>query len=160
MLLIKMCVMISCAVIIYQDLKDRSVIWTLFPMLGILLAYLHIQYLGWELFLAYALVNCLLISMIILLMFVYTKAILKKPFLNHSFGLGDLLFFYAFALGFPSVTFLILFAGSVLFASLVFYLYRIKKAADTVPLAGLMGIFLLCAITISLIPNSPSLYLF
>ncbi len=42
MLLIQMCVMISCAVIIYQDLKDRSVIWTLFPLLAVLLDYLHI----------------------------------------------------------------------------------------------------------------------
>lgn len=159
-MLIQMCVMLSCAMISYQDLKDRSVVWTLFPLLGLLLAYLHVVHLGFELFLGYAILNILLVSILILLLFLYTRTIAKKPFLNHSFGLGDLLFFYAFALGFPTTTFIILFSGSILFSTLVYLILKLKKPMETIPLAGLMGIFLIGAISFSLFPNTPSLYTF
>jgi len=80
-------------------------------------------------------------------------------FLNVSFGLGDLLFFYALAFGFPTVTFLVLFVLSILFSLFVFALLKTKKGTETVPLAGLMGLFLTGVLLVSFFPNAPSLYL-
>lgn len=81
-------------------------------------------------------------------------------FLNVSFGLGDILFFYAFALGFPTATFLILFVSSILFSLMVSLIQKKKKTESGIPLAGLMSLFLVFAFSIEFLPNLPSLYNF
>ena len=101
--------------------------------------------------------NSLLISTIVIILYVYTKLIAKIKFLNHSFGLGDLLFFYAISLGFPTLTFIILFTFSILFSCLVYFLF--KKNKSTVPLAGYMSLFLLSTIIVSVFIDYPILYI-
>jgi hypothetical protein len=148
-------------VIIYQDLKERLVFWFLFPLLGILLFYLlyshsiDLKILGY-----YIGLNLILITTIIAVIFVITKVVFKKPFLNHSFGLGDLLFFYAFALGFPTMTFIILFANSLIFSFLLYLAFKKSRNLKTIPLAGFMSIFLFLILGISIFAEKPSLYNF
>lgn len=148
-----------CAVIAFQDFKERMVSWILFPITGVLLALLYIWNTSFEQFYPFVFTNMLLISVIVLVLFLYTTYIARMKFLNVSFGLGDLLFFYAFALGFPTLTFLILFVGSVLFALAVFMLSKTKQDDESVPLAGLMGFFLIVVLLASFFPNAPSLYM-
>lgn len=148
-----------CALIAYQDLRERAVSWVLFPLVGVLLAYLYLNNTSLGQYSVFVLTNILLVSMMLLILFLYTKHIAKMKFLNVSFGLGDLLFFYAFALGFPTVTFIVLFVGSILFSLTIFLLSKSKQKLDTIPLAGLMGFFLIGVILASFIPNVPSLYL-
>ncbi len=81
-------------------------------------------------------------------------------FLNVSFGLGDVLFFYAFSLGFPTVTFLILFVSSILFSLMVSLIQKRKNIANGIPLAGLMSLFLVFIFSIEFLPSLPSLYNF
>lgn len=151
--------MLSCALIAFQDFKERLVSWVLFPMVGLLLGFLYFCNTSFEQFYPFVFTNMILISMIVLFLFLYTKYIRRMKFLNVSFGLGDLLFFYAFALGFPTITFLILFVGSILFALLVFMASKGKQENETIPLAGLMGFFLIVVMLSSLFPNAPSLYI-
>ncbi|MEL6919033.1 MAG: hypothetical protein AAFO99_15055 [Bacteroidota bacterium] len=158
MVALKILVMLSCGAITYQDLKDRAVLWVIFPITGLLLSLLHWNGSHARLFLFYISVNVVLISLVLLVLFLYTKFVARKKFLNSSFGLGDLLFFYAFALGFPTVTFLTLFAISILFSLMVYLFLKIRSDMDTVPLAGLMGLFLGLVILLSLYPSIPSLY--
>ena len=142
-----------------QDFKERKVYWFLFPILGIALGLLHFLETGSnQLFLYHVLFNGLLVTLLLLLLFFLTKTIFKKPFLNHSFGLGDLLFFYAFGLGFPPVTFIILFTNSLFFSLLVFVLFKKYHKATTVPLAGLMAVFVFLVLTIDTFVTQPSLY--
>lgn len=101
----------------------------------------------------------LLISLVVFILFIYTKYVARMKFLNVSFGLGDLLFFYAFAMGFPTVTFLILFVGAILFALGTFLLTKKNEENETIPLAGLMGLFLIVVLILSFFPIAPSLYL-
>jgi len=152
-------VVLVCAVIAFQDFKERMVSWILFPITGVLLALLYIWNTSFEQFYPFVFTNMLLISVIVLVLFLYTTYIARMKFLNVSFGLGDLLFFYAFALGFPTLTFLILFVGSVLFALAVFMLSKTKQDDESVPLAGLMGFFLIVVLLASFFPNAPSLYM-
>jgi len=159
MIILKMCVMISCGIIAYQDVRDRMVVWTLFPLTALLFSLLHLYHSSWNQFAVFATINILLVTAILLILFLYTKNVQKRKFLNYSFGLGDLLFFYAFALGFPTVTFILLFVGAIFFSLAVYFLLKSKHATETVPLAGLMGLFLICAFTVSLFPNMPSLFL-
>ncbi len=145
--------------IAFQDFKERKVLWFLFPFAMVLFGLVHfLQIDGLNLFSHYILINFVLITGIIEILFIYTKFILKKKFLDHSLGIGDIFFFYAFGLGFPSVTFIILFVSAVLFSLLVFLLLKKRLELDTVPLAGLMGLFLVFVVLVNLISKSPSLY--
>ncbi|MEX0360914.1 MAG: hypothetical protein AB3N10_07985, partial [Allomuricauda sp.] len=69
------------------------------------------------------------------------------------------LFFYAFALGFPTLTFIILFVSAIGFSLIAFTVFRIFRKTDSVPLAGLMALYLIGAVLFSFFPNTPSLYL-
>mgnify|MGYP006910662882 CR=1 FL=1 len=149
----------ACSAIAYQDLKEREVVWILFPVLALLLSALHIFNTQWHQFLLFSLTNILLVSGVLLLLFLYTKHLTRKKFINTSFGLGDLLLFYAFSLGFPTVTFVLLFVGAILFSLMVFVLFKTRYNPNTVPLAGLMGIFIITVFIVSFLPNIPSLYI-
>jgi predicted membrane channel-forming protein YqfA (hemolysin III family) len=159
MVLLKVIVMLVCGLVAFQDFKERAVSWILFPIIGSLLAFLYLNATSFEQYYLFVLTNTLLISGILLILFLYTKHIARKGFLNVSFGLGDLLFFYAFALGFPTLTFIVLFATSILFSLVVFLFSKTEKEKETIPLAGLMGFFLIGVFLLSFFPNVPSLYI-
>lgn len=151
--------MVCLGSIVFQDFKERKVYWFLFPMAMLLFGSLHFLHSTRpKVFFYYSLINSLLITSVIAILFVYTHFISKKAFLNHSLGLGDILFFYAFGLGFPSTTFIVLFVGTIIFSLLVFLLFKRRLKLDTVPLAGLMGLFLVFVILFSLVSKSPPLY--
>ncbi|MEK6152015.1 hypothetical protein WIW50_02080 [Flavobacteriaceae bacterium 3-367] len=151
--------MICCGLITYQDFTQRRVLWILFPLLGLLLGTVHFLHSSPSLFLGYALLNGLLVSAVILILYLYTKGLRKKAFLNASLGLGDILFFYVLGLAFPTLTFITLFACSLIFSLIAFLLLKKGLQWSTVPLAGLMSIFLTLIIAYSLFFNSPNLYL-
>lgn len=149
-----------CGLIAYQDFRERMVSWILFPLMGMGLAALYLVHVPFVQFYPFVLVNMLLISLVILLLFLYTKYVAGQEFLNVSFGMGDLLFFYALALGFPTRTFMVLFAASLLFALAISLVMNRNQAQPTVPLAGLMGVCLALVVLGSLFTTAPSLYLF
>jgi len=147
-----------CGLICYQDFKERLVYWFLFPLLGIALASIFFQHAAPSFFLLSLLTNIVLVTLVLGLLYMYSRFMLKKPFINHSLGLGDILFFYALAVGFPPVTFIILFVGAVFF-SLFSYLVLKKRLRDnTVPLAGFMGFYLMMIICSSFFMNPNLLY--
>ncbi len=148
-----------CALIAFQDFKERMVTWILFPVIGFLLGFIYVYNTSFERCYPFVFTNMLLVTGIVLILFLYTKYIAQMKFLNVSFGLGDLLFFYAFALGFPTITFLILFVGAIIFSLIVFLVSKGKQENDTIPLAGLMGFFLIIVTLLSFFPNVPSLYI-
>ena len=154
----QICLIMTCSTIAYQDLKDRRVLWLLFPLLGILLGVLHLSNSNWPQFSVQVLLNLALISVVLGTLYLYTKLLAKAKFLNHSFGLGDLLFFYAFAMGFPTVTFLVLFSMSVFFSTLIHFLFLRRYGEPTAPLAGLMAVFLIGITLLSFFSFTPGLY--
>ena len=159
MILLKVLIVMSCGFIAFQDFKERAVVWIAFPVVAILLMALHLYNSLWEVFLHFAAINCLLVMAIVGIAFLYTRLIAKRKFLNTSFGLGDLLFFFALALGFPTFTFVIIFVSSLLFSLLFVQLNPFSKVDQTIPLAGLMSLFLIAVILASFFPGVPSLYI-
>lgn len=142
-----------------QDFKERKVYWFLFPLTAILFGLVHFLNIAEPLvFVNYVLLNALLVSLLICVLFLFTRVITKKKFLNHSLGLGDILFFYAFAIGFPTLTFSILFANAILFALLLFLVAKKRLQLQTVPLAGLMSVFLILVFAYNLLFQSPTLH--
>ncbi len=159
MLFLKILLILVCGLVAFQDFRKREVSWILFPIIGLLLGSLYLNVTSFEEYYLFVLTNTLLVSGILLILFLYTKHIAQKGFLNVSFGLGDLLFFYAFALGFPTLTFIVLFASSILFSLVVFLFSKTNTKKETIPLAGLMGFFLIGVFLASFFPQTPSLYI-
>ncbi|MEM8929510.1 MAG: hypothetical protein AAGC45_15030 [Bacteroidota bacterium] len=159
MLVLELFTILGFGAIAFQDLKERMVSWVLFPMVAILLATMHLYHHMWDYFIFFSLTNILIVTGVLTILFLYIRLIRGKRFLNTSFGLGDILFMYAFALGFPTVTFLVLFAGSIFFSLLGFVIITYFSRTNTVPLAGLMGLFLAAIMVLRLFTNQFSLYL-
>ncbi|MEM7380764.1 MAG: hypothetical protein AAF361_06140 [Bacteroidota bacterium] len=158
MVFLKLSIALVCGSIAVQDFKERAVLWVLFPLTAALLGILYYNTTSTQDFLWNIFTNLILVSVMILILFLYTHFIRGKAFLNHSLGLGDILFFYAFAIGFPTFTFVTLFVCSLLFSLLLFALAKKRFSNPTIPLAGLMGLFLTGLMLSSLIPGLPSLY--
>ncbi len=158
MVLLKILAVAICGAIAYQDIKDRMVIWIAFPMMALVLTLIHAASSGWEQVFWFSITNLLLVSGVLLLLFLYTRFFSKKKFLNTSLGLGDILFFYAFSFGFPTLTFVILFVGSLLFSLFLFLSLKSVQHMETVPLAGYMSLFLIGTMALSFFIKTPNLY--
>ncbi|MDC6390956.1 general secretion pathway protein [Maribacter sp. PR1] len=157
---LKIALLVGLTLIFLQDLKDREVWWFLFPTVGLLMGGIHVMSTYMVMTYSHILMNLVLITAILLILWGYTRFITKSRFLNVSFGLGDLLFFYAFALGFPTVTFIVLFVASILVSLTWSLIYLKKNSKKTIPLAGLMSSFLILVYTLSLFTYSPALFTF
>ena len=126
--------------IFYEDLKDREI--TLFVMLGLLClgGYLNLREHLFEIFLMSTLMNVMMVSLVLLILWLYSKVKLKSG-LFQVFGTGDLLFFLFMAVSFPITSFLVLFSCSLFFA-LIFSVVFKKRLTKWVPLAGIQALFL------------------
>lgn len=129
-------------IIFWQDSKDRLVYWFLYPLAGIL-AYVIQSIIIDNYFLSFynSLLNFALVSVIIVVAWIYSAAIKKRKFINESIGVGDILMFLFLCFTFTTVTFIILFVFSLIF-SLVLHQYLNNKSTQaTVPLAGYIALF-------------------
>lgn len=84
---------------------------------------------------------------------------IKKPDLGiqQMIGLGDILLFLSLSFGFPTVNFLVILVGSLIF-SLLAHLINREKREDTVPLAGYSSLFLLLLMAVHWFGFYPQLY--
>ncbi|GAA4276414.1 hypothetical protein [Aquimarina mytili] len=157
-LLIQIFTICTLAVIIYQDLKDREVYGMAFPVLISLLGTLHYHHTSQIDFLYAILINIALLIVIVGLLYVYTLIKIKKPFFKEVFGWGDVLFFIGLAIGFPTVTFIIIFVFSLIFSLLVWLVLKNQAKHNTVPLAGYMAVFLGVVFIANWMINTLTLY--
>lgn len=143
----------------FQDFKERQVFGFLLLLIALLLGALHrVQVLDWRVFGYHCSFNGLLVTGVIAVLFLYTRWIAQKPFLGHSIGLGDLLFFYALAVGFPPLAFVVIFTGSLLFSLLMYMAIKHRLREKTVPLAGLMGLFVILVLSYQALTKSINVY--
>ncbi|CAL2085593.1 Type IV leader peptidase family protein [Tenacibaculum sp. 190524A05c] len=143
--------------IFYQDIKERKVfIWLLVLAIGCN-GVLYYQQTLQQLFFLHISINSILILILLLILFVYTKFKMKMS-LFEALGLGDILFFLVFAIGFPVETFLLLFITSLLFSLIIFISLKAKLRHKTVPLAGFQALFLFLILFINLAFDIVNLY--
>lgn len=138
--LIKLFLIASLLGIFYQDIKERKVYLWLLILSVLLLGFLHYFNSLVYPFMISSLLNSLIIGLVLLILFVYAKLKLKQSLLK-VFGLGDLLFFVAIAVGFPTLTFVVLFSFSLIFSLVLFLFIRKGLSVKSVPLAGLQALF-------------------
>ncbi len=159
MFFIKIAIVCVLGVITYQDLKDREVYGFVFPILMGLLGALHYQSVLDIHFYNALIMNGVILFFTIGLMYLYAVLRIKKPFFSEVFGIGDLLFFLALAIGFPTVTFTIILVFSLLFALIVWEVLKKNSKYTTIPLAGYMAIFTGMILIASCMINDVTLYL-
>lgn len=152
-------ILLSLAWITYQDIKERHVFVFLFPLITVLLGFLHYTEVSKSNFVYAIGINFIMIAIIFLCSFLYAKLKMKVSFFKEAFGLGDLLFFVAFAIAFPTITFVIMFVFSLLFSLIMGIITKQKSKDQTIPLAGYMSLFLFLILTINWVSNGINLYL-
>lgn len=146
---VKIAVMASLFAIIYQDIKDRTVYWWLFLLSALGLATLHMLNVGWLQFGIHSIINSAIIGLILLILLGYSRFKMQADGLQDVFGLGDILFLFALAIGFSTVSFITFFVFGLLFSLalhiVLSYLLSRKRSTEdidaTVPLAGYLALF-------------------
>tara|TARA_B110000495_G_C23039244_1_gene622170 strand:+ start:2443 stop:2919 length:477 start_codon:yes stop_codon:yes gene_type:complete len=126
--------------VFYEDIKDRKVTFIVLVILLLLGGFIHSQHLNVWVFLLSSLLNLSIVLTIILVLYVYANFKLKTS-LSKVFGLGDALFFIVMAVSFPTATFLVLFATSLLFSFVIAVLFK-KTLKKFIPLAGLQALYI------------------
>ncbi len=132
--------MIVFSAIFYQDIKERKIYWFLCPIVALLSGVLHYNNVLPELFYVSTIINIAFVSILLLMLFLYSKYKLKQK-LGAVFGLGDALLFVALSFAFSSVSFLILFVSSLIFSLMLHLVIKQKSKIKTVPLAGYISLF-------------------
>jgi len=133
--------------ILYQDIKERSVYWFLFPIVACTTGYLYFTNTFFELFWRTAAMNFGIILLILLVLQTYTTFKLKTN-IKAVFGLGDALLFIALCVAFPVTAFLIFFVCSLLFSLAVHVVLKSNMQEASVPLAGYMSLFFIVIFSI------------
>ncbi len=145
--------------IAYQDFRERQVYILLFLVLGFCWTILfYMQSAILEVYGYSILLNLVLVALFLTLSYAATRFIFKKKFLGHSIGMGDILFFLCAAVGFPSITFLVLFTCALLFSLFLFLGLKRRFRMETVPLAGCMALFFGIVIGLSGVMENVNLY--
>ncbi len=140
MIFIKILLIITLALVFYQDIKERQVYWFLFPVVGLCLGYLFFVETLPELFLTSVIINLLFITTLLCIVFLYARYKLKTSFFK-VIGLGDVLFFGVSIFTSASISFIVLFSGALIFSLVLHFVFSKKQAMTTVPLAGYMSAF-------------------
>lgn len=139
-MVLKLILIATFVLVFLQDYRERQVHWFLIPMIGILGGVMFYNSTLPELFFIGFAMNLGFLAILVLFIIVYARFKLRMHLLK-VMGLGDLLFFIAMSLAFPTLTFIVLFVFSLVF-SLVLHLYLSKhQKGATVPLAGYMSLF-------------------
>lgn len=142
MIILKIILLIILGIIVFQDIKERAVWWILFPLFLIAAGYLNFLRNPEGMFFIFSFLNFLILGVILGISFLYAKFKMNVNFINGAFGIGDLLFFIALTLAFPTVTFIVVLVFCLIF-SLVLHSFLAKAREITVPLAGYSALFLI-----------------
>jgi hypothetical protein len=123
-----------------QDLKERQVYWFLFPLLAACSGMLFYEVSAPSVLFATVIANVLFITVLLLLLYVYSK-FKGRLELKDAIGLGDILMFYALSFSFSTIAFIYVFVGSLVFSLLAHILSKNYLKTHTIPLAGYMSLF-------------------
>lgn len=142
MILLKLLIIIIFGIIFWQDYKNRMVFWFWYPFIGIVGFFIQSYFIDFNLILLNSCINLCLILTVLLILWVYSKLILKQKLINEGIGIGDILFFLFLPFCFSIISFFVLFVFSLLFSLLLHFFLKNKNTNDqTIPLAGYMSIF-------------------
>ena len=142
----------------YTDFKERKVF-----LINLFICFLSITYIHYkntavfEVYIYTILLNAFIVGIILSILFLYSRFKLQQK-LSNVLGLGDILFFFIIASGFPTVSFLIIFVLSLVFSLILYLVLQTVLKSNTVPLAGLQSVFLLVVLVLNTVFKIVDLY--
>ncbi|PWB21469.1 general secretion pathway protein [Flavobacterium sp. HTF] len=153
---LKLILIITLLIVLYQDCRDRLVYWFLYPVIGVLVFAVQSCYLPLELVFLNSGLNLLFILILLGTSFLYIK--FRKLSFQNAIGIGDVLFFIFLSFGFATISFIVLFVFSLLFSLLLHFVFQNRNQLKTVPLAGYMSLFFGVVYVVTFCSDSTILY--
>lgn len=147
-ILIKVLLISTLFLIFIQDLKSNTVMLYLFIMAALFFAFQLYSNVPKETILMTLTINLSFIAAVTLLLYLIVYFVLRIPFFK-AIGLGDICFFCCMAVGFSSITFLVLFSFSIFFSGLLYLTLKKSFRLKTVPLAGFQSLFIMLILLVS-----------
>lgn len=144
--------------VLYQDCKDRLVFWFLYPMIGILVFVIQLSFVSLYPAIVNISLNLVFVFFLLSVSYIYSKIRMQKHEMKAIIGIGDVLFFVFISFSFATISFLILFIFSLIFALLLHLVLKQKQADKSVPLAGYMSFFFGITYTMSFFCETNYLY--
>lgn len=156
--ILQLFLIVSLCTLAIQDFMERKVFVSLFIIPGLIMGIFHLKEVSFNQFISTTVINIGIIIAIVIVLFIYSKFVLKKDF-RSTFGLGDFIFFLMLAVGFPTVTFLVIFSFSLLFSATIYFFIKNHLKYKTVPLAGLQAVFISIILITNWVLNLKNLYI-
>lgn len=130
----------------------RAVYWFMFPALGVLVAFLHLNNVGLSNFLVNSLFNILFIVLILALLLVYIYNRTGKFTYKGSLGIGDILMLFSLCFSFATLSYSLLLVFGLIFSLITHIIIvqyrkyflsrkRSKHPENSVPLAGYLAMY-------------------
>ncbi|WP_040278300.1 hypothetical protein [Psychroserpens damuponensis] len=140
MILVKIILIITLGLIFIQDYKERRVFWFLFPIVGLCSGFLFYNDTLPELFITSIILNLAFVTLLLLVIILYSKLVLKVN-ISEAFGLGDALLFIGLIFSFSTISFLIIFVFALVFSLIAHLSLKRFSKIKSVPLAGYLSLF-------------------
>lgn len=140
MVFVKIILIITLGLIFIQDYKNREVFWFLFPLVSLCCGILFYNSTLPELFITSVILNLAFISLLLLVITLYSKLVLKVN-ISDAFGLGDALLFVGLIFSFSTVSFLVIFVFALAFSLIAHISLKRFSKIKSVPLAGYLSFF-------------------
>ncbi len=143
----------SLLMLVYQDMRYRSVSWSLLLFLS---TGLLISGINEGLIPKYALLNLSFLMIQLLALSIWSRLRLGSflAFINQALGLGDILFFLALCLAFSPVNYIIFYLFALVVSLLIFlawiFIKRLKPAETEFPLISGMGMVLIAVLCLKM----------
>jgi len=132
------------SLVCYEDFKYQAVTAWYFLVIASIGGYLFLDTTPVVVvYLCQIFVNVALVGMVLMVLYTYSWYKIKRPFFSEVFGIGDVLFFIFLAVSFPVISFLVIFSLATFFSLILSKVLPRLRKQKTVPLAGLMAVFVL-----------------
>jgi hypothetical protein len=164
LLLIKIFLLFTLLLVIYQDFKNLEVSWWVFPVLYCFGIMLGLDQLSNLQYLIYIIFNFGFIILQFIILTIYFSIKYKRVInlFKSQIGIGDILFFVFLSLVFEPISFIVFMIASILISLLV-YLFLLHKhlfIKKLIPLAGLQSMSFFLLVLNDLLFNKPFYSLF
>ncbi|HKJ80518.1 MAG TPA: hypothetical protein VJ954_00740 [Ignavibacteriaceae bacterium] len=134
------------SVIVFQDIKTRTINWLLFPALAALFILKGVSTKPVNEYLTECLLNIAFVvtQLLVLFGYYYSRKNSAKHFINSAIGLGDIAFLFVITLAFSNLYFIAFYLIGLILSLLLWLIIRpFVTEKETIPLAGLLAAFMI-----------------
>ena len=149
------CIVWLLLIVVIQDFRYREISWFLIPLLIIVFVSKGLITISPLELVRFSFINCAFVGIQLALLSAYVSLKNKRLIfiVNSHLGLGDILFFIVICIAFSPANFIVFYVSSLVFALIVFVIYKliVKNNNEHIPLAGMIALLLVIVILLKLL---------